>query len=71
MTSKPNCGEESNEGARRLKVTTTAVWIFIVLELVLTVLTGYALLAKARGVAPFSRTGSASLRNDNNACKTP
>jgi len=57
-------GEAPRDDTQSSKYTTNAVWVFLILEMVLTLLVGYGLWAKAGGITPFFWTSNASpLKN--------
>ena len=59
------CEEESCFHAPHAAHTTSCVWIFLVLEIALTVLASHAVWAKAGGLAPFSTPATASPFKEN------
>ena len=71
LTQGPICSEEPRDDAQLSNYKMNSLWVLIVLEVMLILLAGYALWAKAGGLAPFSRTGSATHLNDNNQYHAP
>ena len=66
----PMNGDELWDETLHAKCTMSCVWALIIVEIALTLLAGYALWAKTRGISPFVRTEIAPL-NDRNDYHAP